>query len=606
MVPLFGKKKGGKSSGILKNYEKLVEDALDAVKRGDEDKAILSLRKLLRWVTEDLDKITKMPTSDKNKLSELLTDAGETLIKLKEYDVAIKILEKAKTINPKNFRAWMDIGKDLLQRNTQVPYALVCLREASKIEPSNVEVHLLLGDAYRIQGQLDKALASYQKALKVDPDNEEALQKVLKIQPENIDILEKYIKILESKGNKEELVKAYNKIVSITGDMNYLERGLQLDPENKDLLMNKARILLREEKTEEAKEIVIKLKEMYPDDADIKMLHDELVPPETTEGPKEEVQEIEVGELFGDISLGEEPEVGFEEEGTMMIEGSEAAEEKEIKEEKEEATPKPTAPEMGAAAAATAGAIAGEIEKEEKKEEAPTPAPVEAPEGEIKEEKEIPQEVEVPEETVPPVEEVVPQEMPEEEVKEEIPSITPEPEKPKEEEAVVEKPEEKIPPEDEFLQLYGMGKRDEAAEFLNSMSDEDVEKLLNENDHILRFIYEHLVENKRLELALKFIDALIGKEASEQNLIEKAKVLIELGNMDEAEKVLNEVMKKNVKNGMAMYLKARIKSIQGVDIGVKNFLTMAMKFAPELKESAREDPYLEKYREQDWFKKITS
>ena len=560
-MPLFGKKKGGKSSGILKNYEKLVEESLEAMKRGDEDRAILNLRKLLRWVTEDLDKISKLPDADKNKLSDILTDAGEALIKLKEYDTAIKILERAKTINPKNFRAWMDIGKDLLQRNTQVPYALVCLREASKIEPKNVEVHLLLGDAYRIQGQLDKALASYQKALKVDPDNEEALQKVLKIQPENIDILERYIKILESKGNKDELVKAYNKIVSITGDMNYLERGLQLDPENKDLLMNKARILLREEKTDEAREIVVKLKDMYPDDPDIKMLYDELVHPETPEEVKEEVEEIEVGELFEDISLGEAAEVNFEEEGTMMIEGSEAAEEE--KKEEEKPVSEPSAPAAPAVVSAAEGLAEG---AREEKEEAPA--------------QEIPSEV--PEEKK--VEEKPPEEAPK----------------------VPEEVQEKIPPEDEFLQLYGTGKREEATKLLSTMPDDAVEKLLGENENILRFVFDHLVNEKRYELALKFIDAILTKSATEENLIEKAKVLIELGRMDEAEKVLNEVLKKNVKNGMAMYLKARIKSIQGVDIGVKNFLTMALKFAPQLKERAKEDPYLEKYRQEEWFRKITS
>ncbi len=560
-MPLFGKKKGGKSSGILKNYEKLVEESLEAMKRGDEDRAILNLRKLLRWVTEDLDKISKLPDADKNKLSDILTDAGEALIKLKEYDTAIKILERAKTINPKNFRAWMDIGKDLLQRNTQVPYALVCLREASKIEPKNVEVHLLLGDAYRIQGQLDKALASYQKALKVDPDNEEALQKVLKIQPENIDILERYIKILESKGNKDELVKAYNKIVSITGDMNYLERGLQLDPGNKDLLMNKARILLREEKTDEAREIVVKLKDMYPDDPDIKMLYDELVHPETPEEVKEEVEEIEVGELFEDISLGEAAEVNFEEEGTMMIEGSEAAEEE--KKEEEKPVSEPSAPAAPAVVSAAEGLAEG---AREEKEEAPA--------------QEIPSEV--PEEKK--VEEKPPEEAPK----------------------VPEEVQEKIPPEDEFLQLYGTGKREEAAKLLSTMPDDAVEKLLGENENILRFVFDHLVNEKRYELALKFIDAILTKSATEENLIEKAKILIELGRMDEAEKVLNEVMKKNVKNGMAMYLKARIKSIQGVDIGVKNFLTMALKFAPQLKERAKEDPYLEKYRQEEWFRKITS
>ena len=548
VVPLFGKKKD-KTSGILKNYEKVVNEGFDASSRGDTEKAVFNFRKVLRWVTEDIDKVSKLSKGDKKKLSELLTSAGEEMIKLKEFDAAIKLLEKAKTIDQENFRAWMDIGKDLLQRNTQVPYALVCLREAARLKPENVEAHLLLGDAYRIQGQLEKALAAYQKALKVDPENEDALQKVLKIQPENIDILEKYIKVLEQKGDKEELIKAYNRMVTITGDRDYLERGLQFDPENKDLLMNKARLLLKEDKTDEAKEIVRKLKEMYPDDVDISMLYDELNPKEAETPVEEEEPSVEVGEVFEDISFGEAPEVSFEEEGTMQIEGSEAGEEKlpEPKEEVEE--------------------LPGEKEIEEK------PA-VETPVVENAPQKE-------------PATEETPIEIDEEEIK------------PAERELV-------IPPEEMFLQTYAMGKKEDSAKLLEGMIDEDILKLLNEDVKILKFVYQTLIEQNRKELALKFIDKIIENEGTEENELEKAKLLIELQKMDEAESILNGIVKKNMKNGNALYLKARIQSIKGNDMGARNFLMMATKFNPALKEEAKKDPYLEKYKDKNWFNKITS
>ncbi len=577
-MPLFGKKKD-KSSGILKNYEKVINEGFEASQRGDAEKAVFNFRKVLRWVSEDIDKVSKLSDSDKKKLSELLTSAGEEMINLKEFDAAIKLLEKAKTIDPKNFRAWMDIGKDLLQRNTQVPYALVCLREAAKLEPENIEAHLLLGDAYRIQGQLDKALAAYQKALKVDPENEDALQKVLKIQPENIDILEKYIKVLEAKGDKEELIKAYNRMVTITGDRDYLEKGLQFDPENKDLLMNKARILLKEEKVDEAKEIVNKLKEMYPDDADISMLYDELNPKEEEASVEEEVPSVEVGELFEDISLGEAPETSFEDEGTMQIAGSEEGEKENL----------PEIPTIGGAV--TSGAVGSAME--EKKIETP----------EIKE-----QEVPEKEEPIKEEEEIAPPAEPEEKI--EAPPEEPKEEKLEEmkmgEEIVPEKKEIIIPPEEMFLQDYEIGRFDDSAKLLEGMRDEDIMKLLSENVKILKFVYENLVKQGRRELALKFIDKIIEKEDTEENKLEKSRLLIDMGQMDEAESILNDIVKKNMKNGKALYLKARIQSIKGNDMGARNFLMMATKFNPELKEEAKNDPFLEKYRDKEWFKKITS
>ncbi len=532
-MPLFGKKKD-KSSGIMKNYEKVIKEGFEAASRGDEDKAILGFRKVLRWVTEDIDKVSKLSEEDKAKLSDLLTDAGEEMIKLKQYDSAIKLLEKAKTINPKNFRAWMAIGKDLLQRNTQVPYALVCLREASKLEPENVEVHLLLGDAYRIQGQHDKALAAYQRALKVDPENEDALQKVLKIQPENVDILERYIKVLEGKGESEELVKAYNKIVTITGAPEYLERGLELDPENKDLLINKARLLLKEDKIEEAKKIVSALKDKYPDDPDISMLYDELNPKETPmEEEKEELKPIEVTELFGDIGIGESEFGSIEPEHSdeKIYEGEKEA--SELKEQGEEAQ---------------------EAVEEEK----------------------------VTEEEESKVEEGM------------------------EEFNVESMSQISISPYDMFLHAFEEKNLDDAGEILKGMRDEDIEKIMSESKDAIKFAKSVALNIGRLDLAIKFAGKLVELEDTEENKLELSSLLIESGAVDDAEKLLNEIVKKNMKNGKALYLKARIMSVKGNDMGARNFLMMATKFNPELKEEAKSDKYFEKYRDKDWFVKITS
>ncbi len=519
-MALFGRKKKGSSGGssVLKGYEKSIREGFDYIEKGDKDKAKLTFRKVLRWVSEDIEKINKLPEDEKNKLSDLLTDAGIEMVKLGEYDVAIKLLERAKTINPKNFRAWMTIGKDLLQRNTQIPYALVCLREASRIDPENVEVHLLLGDAYRIQGQTDKALGAYQKALKVDPENPAVLEKVLRIQPENVEILDKYISVLERSGDKEELLKTYNKIVAITGNETYLERGLQIDPNNKDLLLNKAQILIKEDKINEAKEILFGLIKKYPDDPDIKMLYDELMP--TEEKEEKEVKSIEVGDVFGDLNLGEaapamddmfsEPEV------------------------KEEPQPEPEPPK-------------------EEKEEIPNP-----------------------EDTM------------------EVSDVQ-----------IEEPPKKEVTLKERFMDAYSNRKFDEASKLLDEMG-EAVRELMGESTEIMKFVLSHLLMVGNYEIASEFMDKIAKVEPTEENKIELARILIESNKMNEAESVLNDIVKKNMKNGRALYLKARIQSVKGNDMGAKNFLRMALKFNPELKEEAKDDAYFEKYQDSDWFKSITS
>ncbi len=524
-MALFGRKKKSSSSGsgVLKGYEKSINEGFEAIEKGDHNKAKLTFRKVLRWISEDMEKINKLPEEEKNSLSDLLTNAGEEMVKLKEYDVAIKLLEKARTINPKNFRAWMTIGKDLLQRNTQIPYALVCLREASRIEPENVEAHLLLGDAYRIQGQKEKALAAYQKALKVDPDNPMVLEKVLKIQPENIEILEKYISVLERSGDTEELLKTYNKIVAITGNETYLERGLQIDPNNRDLLLNKTQLLLKEDKVKEAKNILSGLIKKYPDDPDIKMLYDELMPTEEKEAPP--AKSINVGDVFGDITLGED---------TLEVSNTEDI-------------------------------FAPPAEKKE-----------ETPEVEYTPVNEVPETSET--------EEITPEQAPELREKEEPPELS---------------------PREKFIKGYNAKKFDEASKALDEMGD-GVRNLLSESSDILKFVYSHLLMEGNYELASEFIEKIADEEPTEENRIEFARILIECNKMDDAEKILNEIVKKNMKNGRALYMKARIQSIKGNDMGARNFLMMATKFNPELKEEAKDDAYFEKYQNEEWFKKITS
>ncbi len=593
IVALFGRKKEKvKTGGAIKPYEKVFKDGIQAMKGGDEDKAILSFRKLLRWVTEDVDKITKFSTDDRTRLSDILTKAGEAMIRLKEYDSAIKLLEKAKTINPNNFRAWMDIGRDLIQRNTQIPYALVCLREAAKLKPDNVEVHILLGDAYRTQGQDEKALKEYNEVLRIDPENEESLEKILKIQPDNVEILEKYVKVLEKKGKKDELVKAYNKIAAITGNREYLERGLKIDPENKELLMHKVRLLINDGNIEDARNILEKLLQSYPEDPDIEMLAEELKP-EEREVAEVEVKPIEVEEVFGDMGF---EELSLEEENPVESGEPEVT----SLAETEPSTQVSETPEMAEVVEKESVEKPVEVEMKEMPVEKPEEIKVETVEAE-----KIPTEVEMkeiaiekPEETkVEASVEVIPTPAPEEKVEtppQEVPVVAEE----------VEEKEKTIPPAEKFKREFESGNVENAKQMLGELKDDEILSFLTESENMLRFILEFLVEKNRYDLAIKFADKLAEINKSDENLLRKSRILIELGMVDDAENVLNELLKRNMKNGHALYEKARIMAIKGNEMGARNFLMIATRFTPEVKSKLMEDKYFASYRDKEWFRKL--
>ena len=465
-MPLFGRRRG---ESTIKTYEKVLEDAKTSIENGDEDKALILLRRILRWITEDMEKVVKMSKEERKRISKLLTEAGENMLILKDYNYAIKTLEKAKALDERNVRAWIDIGRNLLQRNTQIPYAISCLQEAVKIDPNNAEAHILLGEGYRLQGQKEKALASYRKALEIDKENEMALEKLLKLDPNNVEILKKYAEVLEKKGEKENLIITYNKLANLTNDPSYLEKGLQLDPDNKELLITKAYILKQQNKYSEALEIAKSLMEKYSDDPGVQLLYGEIVESEEEEG----IKPIEVEDLFGDLN----------------IEG-----------------------------------------------------------------------IEIP-------------------------------------------VEEKISYED-FLNYYENGQIERALEVLEKLEEEDINRLLEERED-LQFA-EFLFSHGKVDMAERLLDKMLEREKNEDVLYLKSTILIERGQLDEGEKYLNEILKKNIKNAKALFQKARIMALRDNEMGARNFMLMSVKLDPGIKESMKNEKLFEKYADKDWFKKIVS
>ncbi len=464
-LPLFGGSRRKRESTVLRDYAKTLEEAKALMKEGDYDRAQILFRRINRWVSEDFERVSKLAEEDKKKLSRILTEAGEDMLVLKDYEYAIKTLEKAKGLDRNNVRAWIDIGRNLLERNVQLPYAVSSLKEAVKLAPNNVEASIMLGDAFRMQGQLKEAIESYTHALEIDPENEDAINRILKIEPDNVEVLKKYAELLKKKGNDTELLKVYNKLYSLTKDEKYLEEGLDIDPGNKELLITKVRHLMDSNELVEANRIIEQLREDYPDDPTVQMLYEEL-----SGGEKEEVKPIAVDELFEDLGIDE---------------------------------------------------TLGEISAEEKESS---------------------------------------------EVKEEIKEIN------------------KV---DEFLKSFENGNFDEAKEILKNLSHEEFIDLANReiNFELAKF----MVDNLEIEQGNTILDEMISQQVYEY-----------------AEKILNEILKKNFKDAKALFYKGKLMAAKGNDMGARNFLTMSVKFNSEMKKYIEEDKILKKYENEDWYKKLIS
>ena len=461
-MPLFGGRKK-KESTIVRDYAKTLEDAKALMNSGEDDRAQILLRRINRWVSEDFDRVSALSPKEKRELSKILTEAGEKMLILKDYEYAIKTFEKAKSLDRNNVRAWLDIGRNLLERNVQIPYAVASLKEAVKLAPNNVEANILLGDALRMEGDLKGAIEAYFHALEIDPENEDVINKILKIEPDNVEVLKKYAELLKKKGNDTELLKVYNRLYSLTKDERYLDEGLDIDPGNKDLLITKVRFLMDNNELVEANRIIEQLREDYPEDPTVQMLYEEL-----SGGEKEEVKPIAVDELFGDLGIDE-----------------------------------------------TLGEISTEnVEKQ----------------------------------------------------KEEI---------------------EEVNKVDTFLNAFYNGDLDEAKEILKNLSHEEFIDLANReiNFELAKF----MVDNLNIEQGNTILEEMISKQA-----------------YDYAEKILNEILKKNFKDAKALFYKGKLMAAKGNDMGARNFLTMSVKFNPEMKKYIKEDKILKKYENEDWYKKLIS
>ncbi len=465
-MPLFGGRKK-KGSTVVRDYAKTLEEAKDMMRRGEDDRAEILFRRLNRWVSEDFDKVSSLSPKEKREISNILTEAAENMLLLKDYEYAIKTLEKAKSLDRNNVRAWLDIGRSLLERNVQIPYAVASLKEAVKIAPNNVEANVLLGDAFRMEGEIGNAIEAYMNALKIDPENEDVINKLLKIEPDNVDVLKKYAELLKKKGNDSELLKVYNRLYSLTKDESYLEAGLDIDPGNKDLLVTKVRFLMDKNDLVEANRILEQLREDYPDDPTVEMLYEEL-----SGGEKEEAAPIAVDELFGDLGIEE---------------------------------------------------TLGEIEEEVKE-------PVETAES---------------------------------------------------------VPEEKVNMVDEFLKAFENGDEEKAKNILVNLTHQEFIDLAN--------------REIKFELAKFMVDNL--DIAKGNTILEE---IISQGAYDYAEKILNEILKKNFKDSKALFYKGKLMAAKGNDMGARNFLTMSVKFDKSIKGYIKDDKILKKYENEDWYKKLIS
>ena len=91
-------------------------------------------------------------------------------------DVTLRIAQAEKMVaqDPKNLNAWISLGNDYFDTD-QVQKAISAYGKALEIKPDIPDVLTDQGVMFRKVGWYDKALANFEKAMKVDPNHLQSL-----------------------------------------------------------------------------------------------------------------------------------------------------------------------------------------------------------------------------------------------------------------------------------------------------------------------------------------------------------------------------------------------------------------------------------------------
>ena len=100
---------------------------------------------------------------------------------LKDYVKGEQYYLMAKENNPINIQYYRDLAT-IYRLIEQPAKEEAILLEAKQKMPANLDVYTMLGEYYKENNNITEALAAYQQALKLEPNNEAIRQEVARLQ----------------------------------------------------------------------------------------------------------------------------------------------------------------------------------------------------------------------------------------------------------------------------------------------------------------------------------------------------------------------------------------------------------------------------------------
>jgi tetratricopeptide (TPR) repeat protein len=145
---------------------------------------------------------------------------GDALDRQQQWEEAVAAFRKATELNADHFGSYCGLGQSLVKLG-RLDEAIVAYEQAIKLTPDADWIHYSLGEVLQQRTQLDLqgAIASYRRAIELNPDDVQAYRKLLEIQPDNWEVWLQLGKLLIKLEQWEEAMASYH-------------RACQLNPES--------------------------------------------------------------------------------------------------------------------------------------------------------------------------------------------------------------------------------------------------------------------------------------------------------------------------------------------------------------------------------------
>jgi tetratricopeptide (TPR) repeat protein len=175
--------------GILKKNQNKFDQAEELLKLASEKKAVsveaawqlgrlYFVRRDFGNSVDFIQKALKQGLSQSDSVFSLLAKAN---FNLKRFDFAEKYFEKAIEISPNNFRNYVNYAQ-MLFFSKRFEESLGQYKKANLIVPGQIDILLGIGGASFLIGKREDALRAFEKVLKIQPNNVQALSSVERIE----------------------------------------------------------------------------------------------------------------------------------------------------------------------------------------------------------------------------------------------------------------------------------------------------------------------------------------------------------------------------------------------------------------------------------------